>query len=305
MSGKVLDQSVFDGLPPEFKWAAVDSDGVACAYSRRKPYIFKGMKAWGFDFYQISVGGGFDSKNWKKSIINRKDSAVVPEPEVLKPIQLDQSVFDGLPAQYKWAAIDPSGHCHVYTLKPRCAGLPVWAVYGGAPNLLLVGHFDANDDWRDSLIERDCVQADGFDETTPQVRFKKLHPDAKIPVRATDGAAGFDLHSTKRIDVPAGQRMLLPTGIACAIPEGWCGQVWPRSGLAVKHGIDRLAGLIDSDYRGELHVSLVNHGQDTWEVKEGERIAQLVFVQVLTTAIEVEDLDDTARGVGGFGSTGK
>ena len=138
-----------------------------------------------------------------------------------------------------------------------------------------------------------------------QVRFKKLRPDAKIPVRATDGAAGFDLHSTKRIDVPAGQRMLLPTGIACAIPEGWCGQVWPRSGLAVKHGIDRLAGLIDSDYRGELHVSLVNHGQDTWEVKEGERIAQLVFVQVLTAAIEVDDLDDTARGAGGFGSTGK
>lgn len=137
------------------------------------------------------------------------------------------------------------------------------------------------------------------------IRFKKLHPDALIPVRATNGAAGFDLHSTKRIDVPAGQRMLLPTGIACAIPDGWCGQVWPRSGLAVKHGIDRLAGLIDSDYRGELHVSLVNHGQDTWEVKEGERIAQLVFVQVLTTAIEVDDLDDTARGAGGFGSTGK
>lgn len=304
MSGKVLDQSVFDGLPPKFKWAAVDSDGTVYAYSFKKPYIEKGSTVWAPVYGAEFIDHDFDSKDWKKSRIKRKKLAVV-QPEVLEPTQLDQSVFDGLPNQYKWAAIDPSGDCHVYTVKPRCTGLPVWAVYGGAPNLLLVGRFDANDDWRDSLIERDCVQADSCGETTPQVRFKKLHPDAKVPVRATDGAAGFDLHSTQRIDVPPGQRMLLPTGIACAIPEGWCGQVWPRSGLAVKHGIDRLAGLIDSDYRGELHVSLVNHGQDTWEVKEGERIAQLVFVQVLTTAIEVEDLDDTARGVGGFGSTGK
>ena len=218
---------------------------------------------------------------------------------------LDQSVFHGAHPKWKCAVVNSEGHGMLLEHPPRyltkTVPKPIWHTIGDVEWLICL--YDASN-WKDSMIirERDSSTA----QANPlQVRFKKIRPDAKVPVRATDGAAGFDLHSTKRIDVPAGQRMLLPTGIACAIPEGWCGQVWPRSGLAVKHGIDRLAGLIDSDYRGELHVSLVNHGQDTWEVKEGERIAQLVFVQVLTAAIEVDDLDDTARGAGGFGSTGK
>ena len=239
---------------------------------------------------------------------------------------LDQSVFDGLPPKYRWAVVGENGCALVWMVDPtNKIGFWETPTYDGNAAKLIGRGYDTTN-WRQSKIEREKpafdlaaavaeVKAQSLHEwmqlvraaqANPlQVRFKKLHPDAKIPVRATDGAAGFDLHSTQRIDVPPGQRMLLPTGIACAIPAGWCGQVWPRSGLAVKHGINVLAGMIDSDYRGELHVSLINHGADTLEVKEGDRIAQLVFVQVLTAAVEVEDLDDTARGVGGFGSTGK
>lgn len=243
---------------------------------------------------------------------------------------LDQSVFHGAPDWVRFATVTSTGAVVHWEDEPFDAQ-GAWNVesFDSRYYVLAKQAYDYSN-WQQSKIKRlfpikndfdvkelveafaanppnfdDLMRSVAAAQNPLQVRFKKLHPDAKIPVRATDGAAGFDLHSTKRIDVPAGQHMLLPTGIACAIPEGWCGQVWPRSGLAVKHGIDRLAGLIDSDYRGELHVSLVNHGQDTWEFKEGERIAQLVFVQVLTAAIEVEDLDDTARGVGGFGSTGK
>jgi len=137
------------------------------------------------------------------------------------------------------------------------------------------------------------------------IKFKRLNKSAIIPMRATDGSAGFDLYCSKRIDLPPGQQMLLPTGIAAAIPSNWCGQIWPRSGLSVKHGIDRLAGLIDPDYRGEIHVSLINHGHDTVEFKVGDRIAQLVVVPFYAHAMEVDDLDDTGRGTGGFGSTGR
>jgi len=137
------------------------------------------------------------------------------------------------------------------------------------------------------------------------IQFKRLSPDAKLPTRATPGSSGFDLYCTARVDLPPGQRMLLPTGIAAALPPGTCGQIWPRSGMATRQGIDRLAGLIDEDYRGEIHVSLVNHGLDVAEFRPGDRIAQLVVVPCLTEAQEVEELDDTQRGAGGFGSSGR
>lgn len=276
MSGKVLDQGVFHGAPDWVRFATVTSTG-AVVHWEDEPFDAQG--AWNVENldsrYYVLAKQAYDHSNWQQSKIKR------------------QKWLDNFPTAIM------TDHAAIREFAKS-----------------LVAHEPEIDPWDEarSLLKGLSINPPNFDDLIRsvaaaqnplQVRFKKLHPEAKVPVRATDGAAGFDLHSTKRIDVPAGQRMLLPTGIACAIPEGWCGQVWPRSGLAVKHGINRLAGLIDSDYRGELHVSLVNHGQDTWEVKEGERIAQLVFVQVLTAAIEVDDLDDTARGVGGFGSTGK
>lgn len=137
------------------------------------------------------------------------------------------------------------------------------------------------------------------------IKFKRLDKSAQLPTRATKGAAGFDIYCNGFYTIVPGVRCLLDTGIAMTIPEGWCGVVMPRSGLAAKHGIDRLAGLIDSDYRGEVKVSLINHGDSAVEFKKGDRIAQIIFVPVMTASCEVAEFDDTERGSGGFGSTGK
>lgn len=138
------------------------------------------------------------------------------------------------------------------------------------------------------------------------IKFKRLTPAATIPRRATEGSAGFDLYfsESKPVVIPAGMRVTLSTGIACIIPMGFCGQIWPRSGLASR-GIDVLGGLIDCDYRGELKVMLINHSTNMITIDPGERIAQLVVSVFLEDAQEVEHLDDTERGEGGFGSTGK
>lgn len=133
--------------------------------------------------------------------------------------------------------------------------------------------------------------------------------DLLRPVKATPGAAGFDLVAAnpEPMVLPPGGRALVPTGIALALPEGFEGQVRPRSGLALKHGITCLnsPGTIDSDYRGEVKVILQNHGQEPFEVRRGMRIAQLVVAAVAPARLEVvESLDDTARQGGGFGSTG-
>ncbi len=144
----------------------------------------------------------------------------------------------------------------------------------------------------------------------PDVQIKRLRPDAVLPRYMTDGAAGLDLAAA--LDVPVtlapGERALVPTGLAMAIPPGWEGQVRPRSGLAMKHGVTCLnaPGTIDADYRGEVKVLLVNHGREPFVVKSGERIAQLVIAEVSHAAIvDVAELPDTARGEGGFGSTGR
>lgn len=136
------------------------------------------------------------------------------------------------------------------------------------------------------------------------IKFR-LHGEAKQPVRASEGAAGFDLFSTDRVILPPGQRVLIPTGVSVAIPEGYAGFIWPRSGWAAKQGLDRLAGLIDSDYRGEIHISLINHGFDPVEILKGDRCAQIVFGAVLTDFEVVDELPETERGDNGFGSTGK
>lgn len=137
------------------------------------------------------------------------------------------------------------------------------------------------------------------------LQIKMLSNTAKLPVRASPGAAGYDLFSTDHCVVPAHGRVLVSTGLAIRVPEGCYGRIAPRSGLAVKHGIDVGAGVIDQDYRGEVHVLLFNTGDDSYTVSVGDRIAQLILEQIVTPETQlVGVLDETARGAGGFGSTG-
>jgi dUTP pyrophosphatase len=131
-----------------------------------------------------------------------------------------------------------------------------------------------------------------------------------MPERAHLGDAGYDLRSVQRVDLAPGTRALVRTGISVAIPEGYAGLVLPRSGLAVRHGISLVntPGLIDSGYRGEIQVPLINHDrEETFLIEEGTRIAQLVFVRAASAIFaEVEFLESAAdgRGEGGFGSSG-
>jgi dUTP pyrophosphatase len=128
-----------------------------------------------------------------------------------------------------------------------------------------------------------------------------------LPVYATAGAAGMDVVSAEDVTVPSMGRHAVATGLALAIPKGFEVQVRPRSGLALKHGISlpNTPGTIDSDYRGELKVILINFGAEPFEIRRGDRIAQLVVAPVqIGRMIEVIELDETIRGAGGFGSTG-
>ena len=129
-----------------------------------------------------------------------------------------------------------------------------------------------------------------------------------LPNYATEGAAGLDVVAAEDVTLAPGQRHAVATGFAIAIPAGYEVQVRPRSGLALKHGITCLntPGTIDEDYRGEVKVILANLGSEPFEVRRGERIAQLVPAAVVKTRFEeVSELDETSRGAGGFGSTGK
>ncbi len=128
-----------------------------------------------------------------------------------------------------------------------------------------------------------------------------------LPGYATAGAAGMDVVSAEEVSIPAGARHAVATGLAMAIPEGFEIQVRPRSGLALLHGITvpNAPGTIDSDYRGELKVILINHGTSDFSIRRGDRIAQLVLAPVVQASfVEVANLDNTVRGAGGFGSTG-
>jgi dUTP pyrophosphatase len=133
--------------------------------------------------------------------------------------------------------------------------------------------------------------------------------EVPLPGYQTPGAAGMDLCAalTQPATIPPGERALLPTGWAVAIPPGYEGQIRPRSGLALRHGVTVLnaPGTVDSDYRGEMAVLLINHGREPFVVRPGDRIAQLLICPVATAEIAVVPaLDATARGAGGYGSTG-
>ena len=142
-----------------------------------------------------------------------------------------------------------------------------------------------------------------------EVRIKRLNHGAGLPLPeyATSGAAGMDICAAESMTLRVGRRHAVATGFAFAIPDGYEVQVRPRSGLALKNGITCLntPGTIDSDYRGEVKVILANLGEDDFMINKGDRIAQLVVAPVTKAAmVEVESIDDTTRGTGGFGSTG-
>jgi dUTP pyrophosphatase len=142
----------------------------------------------------------------------------------------------------------------------------------------------------------------------PVLRVGGRGEPLELPRYQTAGAAGMDLRADEPVDLAPGERRLVPTGIAVAIPPGWEGQVRPRSGLALKLGLGmpNAPGTIDSDYRGEVGVILVNWGQERVRLARGERIAQLVVAPVTRASlVEVATLPDTGRGGGGFGSTGR
>jgi len=149
--------------------------------------------------------------------------------------------------------------------------------------------------------------------TNLTIQFKRLagNPDLPLPAYATPGAAGFDLRACVPEEQPVllqpGERALVPTGFAIALPEGYELQVRPRSGLAVKHGLTVLnaPGTVDADYRGPVAVPLINLGQEPFTIHRGERIAQGVVAAAPQVGfLEVAELDETERGAGGFGSTG-
>ena len=138
-----------------------------------------------------------------------------------------------------------------------------------------------------------------------QLQVKKLHPEAKIPSFAHDDDAGMDLFSVEEIVVQPGQRVQIATGIALAIPEGYVGLVWDKSGISHKTGLKTLGGVIDAGYRGEIFVGLVNTGTEGHHFFVGDKVAQLLLQKVEhPDIIEVALLGETSRGTGAFGSTG-
>ncbi|XP_067327504.1 deoxyuridine 5'-triphosphate nucleotidohydrolase, mitochondrial [Anolis sagrei] len=150
------------------------------------------------------------------------------------------------------------------------------------------------------------LKASGPEEPSQRLRFAKLSENALAPSRGSSKAAGYDLYSAYDYEIPASGKAIVKTDIQIALPAGCYGRVAPRSGLAAKHFIDVGAGVIDEDYRGNVGVVLFNFGKESFKVKKGDRIAQLICERIYYPELEeVEVLDETERGSGGFGSTGQ
>jgi dUTP pyrophosphatase len=141
--------------------------------------------------------------------------------------------------------------------------------------------------------------------TSNVLHFKQLDPCAVLPKRGSKLAAGLDVCSIEDIKIGPKQRVMARTGLAVAIPPGFYGRIAPRSGLAAKKGLDVLSGVIDSDYRGEILCLLYNTGDEVINLPAGSKICQMIIEQIITPdAVWATELDETARGAGGFGSTG-
>jgi dUTP pyrophosphatase len=137
-----------------------------------------------------------------------------------------------------------------------------------------------------------------------ELKVKRIHPDAKIPVYGHPGDAGLDLFAVVDRLLGPGEAFAVPTGIQLAVPAGFVGLIWDKSGISLK-AVHRLAGVVDAGYRGEVQVVMINLGKDPFPIKKGMKIAQLLIQPVAAVAvIESETLDGTSRGEGGFGSTG-
>lgn len=138
-----------------------------------------------------------------------------------------------------------------------------------------------------------------------KILVKKLSDDAIIPTRGSSMSAGMDLYSVEELEILPGQHFIVSAGIAVSVPEGTYLRIAPRSGMAAKHGIDTLGGVVDADYRGEIKVILANFGMNPFKVNKGDRIAQAILEKVdYATVVEADTLDVTERNTDGFGSTG-
>jgi len=137
-----------------------------------------------------------------------------------------------------------------------------------------------------------------------ELKIRRIHPEAKLPSYGHKGDAGLDLFSCADYVLGAGEVKAIQTGIKVAIPRGYVGLIWDKSGISLK-GVHKLAGVVDAGYRGEVQVVMINLGNTPYEIKKGMKIAQMLIQPINEVkVIEVEDLDDTSRGEGGFGSTG-
>lgn len=155
-----------------------------------------------------------------------------------------------------------------------------------------------------STAAKRSMSASGGDAAAG-LRIVRLSDAATAPTRGSAGAAGFDLFAAQERSIPPGDRAVVKTDIQIGLPAGCYGRVAPRSGLAAKHCIDVGAGVVDSDYRGNVMVLLINSGSEAFHVKIGDRIAQLILEKIAAVdVVEVSSLDDTIRGAGGFGSSG-
>ena len=139
-----------------------------------------------------------------------------------------------------------------------------------------------------------------------KLKIKKLHSDAIVPKYAHHDDAGFDLFAIENVMVKKGQRAVIPTGIAMEIPEGHVGLIWDKSGLSIKFGIKTVGGVIDSTYRGEILIGVINFGENDYVFEKGHKVAQMIIQKKETVDFEeVKELSDTKRGEDRFGSTGK
>jgi len=164
------------------------------------------------------------------------------------------------------------------------------------------------DDWGETTVAVPSAPRSTLGGDVEELQFIRLSEKATLPTRAHDGDAGLDLYAAEGARIGPGQRVSVGTGLAVAIPQGLAGLVMPRSGLALKHGVTLVnsPGLIDSGYRGEVRVLLINtDGSSEFRLASGDRIAQLLLVPIATASpLEADSLDQTVRGGGGFGSSG-
>lgn len=139
-----------------------------------------------------------------------------------------------------------------------------------------------------------------------KLKVKKLHPDAKLPSYAREGDAGMDLFTVEPIELEPGERKSIPLGLALEIPKGYVGLIWDKSGLSHKYGIKHFGGVIDSGYRGEIHAGIMNLSDKFFNFEKGHKIAQIIIQKVESVDVEeVGYLNESSRGEGGLGSTGK